>query len=223
VARMGSTELPAQSLPFRIAIRLFRWFKLAACRIVLRTTIQPNHSSARPYAVVVSDVDSARSKTRKHPVNATQTVLSAETAGKTLAELPTDRPVVIYDGQCPLCLRSVAVLKRLDVFGRLAYHDARQPFAVPLTSPGTRSGQVTGADARGHAGNDTAALLRRFLRLPHLSLVLAGLLPILPLLYFAGAAWVGERIYAWIARNRFRLLPCRGKVCRLSPPHHGQA
>jgi hypothetical protein len=40
----------------------------------------------------------------------------------------------------------------------------------------TRSGQVAGADARGHAGNDTAALLRRFLRLPHLSLVFAGLL-----------------------------------------------
>ena len=35
------------------------------------------------------------------------------------ARTPTRRGHVLYDGQCPLCLKSVGVLKRLDWFGRL--------------------------------------------------------------------------------------------------------
>jgi predicted DCC family thiol-disulfide oxidoreductase YuxK len=156
-------------------------------------------------------------------VNATQTVSSAETAGKTLAELPTDRPVVIYDGQCPLCLRSVAVLKRLDVFGRLVYHDARQPFAVPLTSPPLDPDKLLVQMHVVTPGTTRRRCYGGFYAFRTLAWYLPACWPILPLLYLPGADWVGERIYAWIARNRFRLLPCRGKVCRLSPPHHGQA
>src|SRR5947209_7948547 len=48
----------------------------------------------------------------------------------------TGRSVVLYDGNCRLCQKSLAVLKRLDWLGRLSYADARQPelpeSAVPL-------------------------------------------------------------------------------------------
>ncbi len=156
-------------------------------------------------------------------MNATHTILSAETAEKTLPELPTDRPVVIYDGQCPLCLRSVAVLKRLDVFGRLAYHDARQPFAIPPTSPPLDPDKLLVQMHVVTPGTTRRRCYGGFYAFRALAWNLPACWPILPLLYLPGAAWVGERIYAWIARNRFRLLACSGKVCRFSPPHHGRA
>src|SRR5262249_15442322 len=44
-----------------------------------------------------------------------------------VASQPERPAVVLYDGQCPLCRRSVALLRRLDWLGRLAYADARDP------------------------------------------------------------------------------------------------
>ena len=36
---------------------------------------------------------------------------------------------------------------------------------------------------------------------------------IAPLLYLPGVPWLGQRIYLWIARNRYHLVPCRHGVC----------
>jgi hypothetical protein len=38
---------------------------------------------------------------------------------------------------------------------------------------------------------------------------------LLPLLYLPGAPALGQRLYLWVARNRFRLVPCHGGVCTL--------
>ena len=37
----------------------------------------------------------------------------------------TRRGQILYDGQCPLCLKSVGILKRLDWLSRLSYVNAR--------------------------------------------------------------------------------------------------
>jgi hypothetical protein len=37
--------------------------------------------------------------------------------------------------------------------------------------------------------------------------------PVLPLLYLPGVPALGQRLYLWVARNRFRLVPCHGGVC----------
>ena len=42
---------------------------------------------------------------------------------------------VLYDGQCPFCRRSVALLKRLDWLGRLSYSDARDRAQLPAGPP----------------------------------------------------------------------------------------
>ena len=44
--------------------------------------------------------------------------------------------------------------------------------------------------------------------------VLPALWPVLPLLYVPGAAWIGRRVYKWVAKNRYRLVKCDG-VCSL--------
>jgi predicted DCC family thiol-disulfide oxidoreductase YuxK len=42
--------------------------------------------------------------------------------------------------------------------------------------------------------------------------------PVAPLLYVPGVAGLGQRLYLWVARNRFRLVPCHGGVCTVGPP-----
>ena len=34
-----------------------------------------------------------------------------------------------------------------------------------------------------------------------------------PLLYLPGVPQIGQKIYLWVAKNRFRLVPCHGGVC----------
>ena len=37
----------------------------------------------------------------------------------------TKKALVLYDGQCRFCQKSVAILRKLDCLGRLAYQDGR--------------------------------------------------------------------------------------------------
>ena len=41
--------------------------------------------------------------------------------------------------------------------------------------------------------------------------------PLYPLLFIPGMARLGQRLYLWIAKNRFHLLPCRDGVCTIPP------
>jgi hypothetical protein len=36
-----------------------------------------------------------------------------------------------------------------------------------------------------------------------------------PFLYVPGVPTLGQAAYLWVARNRFRLVPCHGGVCTL--------
>ena len=126
------------------------------------------------------------------------------------------KAVVLYDGLCPLCLKSVAILKRLDWLKRLSYQDARDVDHLPeITTPlePDRLLQemhvVTPHRRRAHAG------FRAFRWM-------AGRLPVFwiiwPLLFIPGVPWLGQKFYRWIARHRYHLVPCRDGVCTLPPP-----
>jgi predicted DCC family thiol-disulfide oxidoreductase YuxK len=126
------------------------------------------------------------------------------------------RAIVLYDGRCAFCRQSVQLLRRLDWLGRLRFGDVREPSQLPA---GTRSldparlleeMHVLPADAR-HVYHGFAALRWLAWRLPLLW-------PVAPLLYLPGVLPLGQRLYLWIARNRFRLIPCHGGVCTLPPP-----
>ena len=43
----------------------------------------------------------------------------------------TNCAMVLYDGQCPLCTRTASILRRLDWFGRLRFHDCRNVAGIP--------------------------------------------------------------------------------------------
>jgi len=120
-------------------------------------------------------------------------------------------PVVLYDGGCAFCLRTVAALQRADIGGRVAYQDLRSsPLLEQLDIK--RDAALTrmhvSVDGRTFAG---FAAFRAVLG--HLGVVSL----VAPLLYLPGVSAVGERVYTWIAERRHRWLrsSCEGGVCAL--------
>src|SRR6266511_1999479 len=69
-----------------------------------------------------------------------EAILMATITQPVAAIIAADRPKpppaqVLYDGECPLCLKSVALLRRLDWRHRLAFINARDPERVPACQP----------------------------------------------------------------------------------------
>lgn len=134
--------------------------------------------------------------------------------------LPQGKILVLFDGYCPFCQASVRLLKRLDWFNRLECRSFRESGNVPLLDPPL---SPVAMEAEMHAisrcGTKVRAGFRAFRMISwHLPLVV----PIAPLLYLPGMGWIGQKVYLWIARNRFSLIPCKDGVCAL-PNGQGQA
>lgn len=111
-------------------------------------------------------------------------------------------PVVLYDAECPLCVRQIALLQRLPRRGRLNFvplQAALQAGTLPagLTAERLRAQMhLVEPDGRIYAG--AAAVARISSTIP--------LLGALAHLYtFPPIRWVADRLYAWVARHRFRL------------------
>ena len=129
-----------------------------------------------------------------------------------------DQAVVLYDGECALCRKTTTILKRLDWFNRLAFQNCRDTASIPANT----------------AHLDANRMVQQMHVLtPDLQQALAGyqavrwiagrvplLWPLYPLLYIPGMARLGQRLYLWVARNRFRLVPCREGVCTIPPRKH---
>jgi predicted DCC family thiol-disulfide oxidoreductase YuxK len=123
---------------------------------------------------------------------------------------------VLYDGDCRFCCKSIELLKKLDWLGKLDYVNARDA-SLPLL----REPPVVGAPlleqmhvlpANGsHLYGGYRAIRWLAWRLP-ISWAVA------PFLYLPGMTWLGQTIYLWIARNRFKIIPCEHGVCDL-PTH----
>jgi predicted DCC family thiol-disulfide oxidoreductase YuxK len=126
---------------------------------------------------------------------------------------------VLYDGDCAFCCKSIELLKKLDWLGKLEYinvRDETQPLLKePLiaAAPLLEQMHVLPSSGQNLYGGYQAI---RFLawRLPLLWLVA-------PLLYLPGMTWLGQKIYLWIARNRFKIVPCEHGVCKI--PHRVKA
>jgi predicted DCC family thiol-disulfide oxidoreductase YuxK len=139
-------------------------------------------------------------------------------SGTTKAAWRPEPAVVLYDGQCPFCKATVKLLQRLDWCHRLHFQDCRQVEKWP-TTPTPLSLErlleqmhvVTSDRCRVYAGY--AAFRWLAWRLPLLW-------PVAPWLYLPGVPWLGQRVYLWIARRRYQLVPCRDGVCTI-PPQSG--
>jgi predicted DCC family thiol-disulfide oxidoreductase YuxK len=131
------------------------------------------------------------------------------------ARMTSEKPLVLYDGACFLCLRSMTILQFLDWFDRIDYVALQQD---PLPRLGRVDAtfrrraleqiHVVEPDGSLHAGY--AACRRLAWRLP-----LAW--PVAPLLYLPGATAVGSFVYRRVAAARERFESCDGDTCGLHP------
>lgn len=133
----------------------------------------------------------------------------------TLPPAAEGKAVVLYDGACPFCRRGVSILRRMDWFKQLTFHDARDvanlPKAdVPLVPKRLIEEMHVLTPDRKHAPAGFKAFRWMAWRLPLTALFA-------PFLYIPGVPWVGNKVYLWVAKNRFKLVPCKDGVCQLPP------
>ena len=107
---------------------------------------------------------------------------------------------LLFDGQCPLCRREVAWLKRRDRDGKLAMEDISVP-SFDATIYGLTQTEVTGVmhgifpDGRIVT---RVAVFREAYRLVGLRWLIAPT-------EWPGLCWLTDRFYEWFARNRVKI------------------
>jgi predicted DCC family thiol-disulfide oxidoreductase YuxK len=136
-------------------------------------------------------------------------------ATETVTPARSGQAQVLYDGQCPLCLKSVATLRRLDWLGRLRYVNVRDEANVPKREPSLDPNRLL--EEMHLIPPDGQKVYHGFGAFRWMAWRLPLLWPVAPFLYLPGMARLGQWVYLWIARNRFRLVPCHGGVCALPP------
>ncbi|MBI4521588.1 MAG: DUF393 domain-containing protein [Gemmatimonadetes bacterium] len=114
---------------------------------------------------------------------------------------------VYYDGSCQLCLASVAWVRRLAWLGEIRYVDVsdRDRFRRAASDLDwdavMKAMHVRAPDGSLHVGYHGFRELLRAMPL---------LYPLRPLLGLRPLAVLGERVYAWVARRRYRWNRCEG-------------
>lgn len=108
---------------------------------------------------------------------------------------------VLYDGHCRLCRRSAFVLAMLDAFKHLKLVDFRDSRSKNTVAPHLDESQL---DLAMHILLPDGTVRTGFKAFRFMSWHLPLLWPTAPFLYLPGITHVGERIYAWVAKNRLK-------------------
>lgn len=117
---------------------------------------------------------------------------------------------MLFDGGCPMCRRTVRVLRRLDWFGRLTFEDATDDAVRARVAPGlSREAAlaemyVVDADGVRTAGFDGYLELSRSLPILWIP-SWVGLVP--------PVTSLGRRIYRAVAARRARQGGCTDEIC----------
>jgi len=108
--------------------------------------------------------------------------------------------ILLYDGQCPFCRKSVQILKGMDFLKTLTYvdlHEVRDFKALhPQLTKELVLSQLYLLEPNGkmYGGFD---VFRR------VCFLMPILYPAILILYFPGMKWIGPFVYRLIAKNRF--------------------
>ena len=119
---------------------------------------------------------------------------------------------VLYDGACSLCCASARRVRRFDRRGRIELLDLRDPAAArrfPQVDREAALEWMQAVDCRGQIFSGADAWAR-------IGLLLPGWKLLDWLLLVPGLRWMAGKVYAWIARNRYRSnrAACQDGSCR---------
>jgi len=120
---------------------------------------------------------------------------------------------VIYDGHCGFCIRSLRIVRALDLYHSFRFYDSHQPGTL-AQFPLLRDANVEAAMYTLSEGEPLYSGFFAFRRLIWNSPLMW---PLIPIFYFPGAGLIGPRIYAWVARSRSRF-GCHSDACDLPFP-----
>jgi predicted DCC family thiol-disulfide oxidoreductase YuxK len=114
---------------------------------------------------------------------------------------------ILYDGFCPLCLRTVRLLACLDLFNRIEFRDFRQLDLADYNSSHALNLKP------GDLEKEMYVVLRDrvyrgFYGYRAIALALPAVWPIAPWLFLPGISSLGALAYDYIARSRMKLLLC---------------
>jgi len=131
------------------------------------------------------------------------------------ARAPKARPkwTVVYDGLCPLCIRTMTVLDYLDLRSTLSFVDLERewPKAGAVLGPGLTLQQARHAL---HLASPDGRVTRGFSAFREFTRLLPPLWPLVPFLYLPLMDRVGAWAYNVVARNRSRQA-CRVEACAI--------
>jgi len=123
--------------------------------------------------------------------------------------------LVLYDGECPLCIFQMRLLTWLDWFNALAL--------IPLTDPRAQQAapQLDREQllAAMHCVAKDGRIYRGARCIRFVGMRLPLLVPLAVLLWVPGVIWVAEKVYNLIARNRKvlgRIFGCK-EACSILP------
>jgi predicted DCC family thiol-disulfide oxidoreductase YuxK len=118
--------------------------------------------------------------------------------------------VVLFDGGCPVCRRTVRTLRRLDWLGRLRFADATVAAHRESVAPGLSELEVmqqmyvVDRDGNRYGGYDAQVRIAREVPLLWPFFVVGGL---------PGIRQIGTAIYRHVAANRQRRGVCSDDLC----------
>jgi predicted DCC family thiol-disulfide oxidoreductase YuxK len=127
----------------------------------------------------------------------------------------TSLAVVLFDGDCRFCQASLRIVKRLDWLHLLRFQNARETDSLPEAPERLDPQRLLEEMHLVTPKRD--AVYRGFAAFRWMAWRLPLLTAFAPLLYLPGVPTIGRRLYLWVARHRFRLVPCHHGVCTVPP------
>ena len=123
-----------------------------------------------------------------------------------------DHDTVLYDGRCRFCRSQIAVLRRLDLRGRLAFtslHDPSVAASFPELTQDDLLAQMYVVSRTGQARGGAEAVR-------YLSRTLPLLWPAAVLLHVPGSLPLWKALYAFVARHRLKIAgSCDDGSCKI--------
>ena len=123
---------------------------------------------------------------------------------------------IIYDGRCGFCIRSLRIVRALDLFHSFRFHDSHEPD----TFQRFRELSAANVDDAMYAIVEGEPIYEGFFAFRRLIWNSPLMWILISIFYFPGAGFFGPRAYAWVARNRTKF-GCRSDVCDLPAEHRG--
>lgn len=123
-----------------------------------------------------------------------------------------DHDTVLYDGRCRFCRSQIALLRRLDLRGRLAFtslHDPSVATSFPELTHDDLLAQMYVVSRTGQARGGAEAVR-------YLSRTLPLLWPAAVLLHVPGSLPLWKALYAFVARHRLKIAgSCDDGSCKI--------